>query len=354
VLLAAATGNGNLFGGGQRLMVGKQANGWVQSDGPTVPDETFELLADPQGRLLAVTNAGVHQLVGELETNSKKMKVFFMELPQSLTKPFRPAGPTPPLRIAAPATAATDSRTGNVAIFSRGELTCLTRTGDDYGDVRTAKLEVDEDQAATLAFVDSTILVALGDGRVLNVDATTLQVRDTYQPEAGSQPRFACAAADGKWFAILFHNGRLYTLDVHDPAHAALELAGVRGQGEISAATFTADNRLLVADRVNRVTKYESGSWKRSEEFAPELTPLELAYYYAVVPIYTVFPKPGELGNTIQYLLRDEETIELGLPGGGLETKRAKLHPWTPVRSSLIFMLVVLGLACVYIERQDF
>ena len=81
---------------------------------------------------------------------------------------------------------------------------------------------------------------------------------------------------------------------------------------------------------------------------------MELAYYYAVVPIYTVFPKPGELGNTIQYLLRDEETIELGLPGSSLEMKRAKLNPWVPVRSSLIFMLVVLGLACVYIERQDF
>ncbi len=73
-----------------------------------------------------------------------------------------------------------------------------------------------------------------------------------------------------------------------------------------------------------------------------------------MVPIYTVFPKPGELDNTIQYVLRKEETIDIGLPGSDLQTKRVRLHPWAPVRSSLIFMLVVLGLACFYIERQDF
>ncbi len=133
-----------------------------------------------------------------------------------------------------------------------------------------------------------------------------------------------------------------------------MQLADVRGQGDISAVAFSADNALLVVDRVNRVTRYQRGSWDRVETYAPALTPLEIAYYYAVVPIYTVFPKPGELDNTIQYLLRKEETIDMGMPGGDLQTRRVRLHPWAPVRSSLIFMLVVLGLACLYIERQDF
>lgn len=354
VLLAATAGNGNLFTGNHRLLVGKQSDGWMQADGPSVPDDTFELLPDPQGRLLAVTNSGVHQLVGDLETKTKKTKVLWVEIPQTLAKPFRPSGPTPPLRVVSPATAAADARTGNVVIYSHGELTWLSRQGDDYGNARSAKLDVDEDLAATLAYADSTILVALADGRVLNVSASTLTLRDTYQPEPDSQPRFVCASSDGKRFAILFHNGRLYTLDVLQSEQATLELANVRGQSDISAATFTADNKLLVADRVNRVTTYETGTWNRLAEHAPALTPLELAYYYAVVPIYTVFPKPGELGNTVQYLLRDEKTIDVGLPGSSLETKRVKLNPWAPVRSSLIFMLIVLGLACIYVERQDF
>ena len=44
----------------------------------------------------------------------------------------------------------------------------------------------------------------------------------------------------------------------------------------------------------------------------------------------------------------------MGLPGGSLQDRRVRLHPWAPVRSSLVFMLVVLGAACLYIERQDF
>ena len=81
---------------------------------------------------------------------------------------------------------------------------------------------------------------------------------------------------------------------------------------------------------------------------------MEIAYYYAIVPIYTIFPKPGELGNTIQYLMRKEETIDVGMQPGNLQAKRVRLRPWAPVRSSLIFTLIVLGLACFYIERQDF
>jgi hypothetical protein len=39
---------------------------------------------------------------------------------------------------------------------------------------------------------------------------------------------------------------------------------------------------------------------------------------------------------------------------GDLQAKRERLHPWAPVRSSLIFTLIMLAGACFYIERQDF
>jgi hypothetical protein len=53
-------------------------------------------------------------------------------------------------------------------------------------------------------------------------------------------------------------------------------------------------------------------------------------------------------------VLTKEDTMDLGVLGGNLQTKRVPLHPWAPVRSSLIFTVVVLALACLYIERQDF
>ncbi len=69
--------------------------------------------------------------------------------------------------------------------------------------------------------------------------------------------------------------------------------------------------------------------------------------------MYTVFPKPGELDKTVQYLLSGKETADMG-EGGDLSTAQKELDPWRPVWSSLVFMVVVLGLGCLYLERQDF
>ncbi|MHB8952609.1 MAG: ABC transporter permease subunit [Pirellulaceae bacterium] len=353
-LLAFHKGGRNILGSSNRLLVGKQSDGWQQVDGPSLPEGTFALLPDPHGRMLAVTNTGVHELVGDLEPSSKKLKVFFVEIPQSFSKPFRPAGPATPLKLAPPATAAVDPISGNVVVYSRGTLALLVRNGNDFADAQTVAVHAEEDQDATIVYANSTILLALADGRILNYAAPELTLRSTYHPEKESLPRFACASPDGRWFAVVFHNGQLHLLDATQDASASMQRAQVRGQGNISAVAFSPDGTLLAADRVNRVTRYKPGSWEPVHTYAAALTPLEIAYYYAVIPIYTVFPKPGELDNTIQYVLRKEETIDVGLPGGNLQTKRIRLHPWAPVRSSLIFMLVILGLACVYIERQDF
>jgi hypothetical protein len=354
MLLAARAGDRGMFGSSHTLYVGKQRDGWSQVDGPALPDGTWELLPDPRGRLLAVTNTGVEQLVGDLEAQPKKLQVFFMEIPQSFGKPFRSAGPATPLKLVSPRSAAVDPQSGNVVAYSRGELTLLVRQDNDYPNAQTVSVDSDKDQDALVVYAGSTVLLALADGRILNYEAPTLTLRGTYEPEPESQPRFACASPDGKGFAVVFHNGRLHVLDTAQGAQATMQLADVRGQGEISAAAFAADNALLVADRVKRVTRYQWATGERVATYAPALTPLEIVYYYVVVPIYTVFPKPGELGNTIQYLLSKDETIDMGMLGGDLQTKRMPLHPWAPVRSTLIFMLIVLGLACVYIERQDF
>ena len=111
---------------------------------------------------------------------------------------------------------------------------------------------------------------------------------------------------------------------------------------------------MLVADRVTRVTEYDVTTGEVQHCYAPTLGIVERAYYYVIVPLYTVFPKPGELDKTITYLMSGEETRATGRRSGNLEAAREQLHPWAPVWSSLVFMLATLTVACVYIERQEF
>jgi hypothetical protein len=125
------------------------------------------------------------------------------------------------------------------------------------------------------------------------------------------------------------------------------------GQGDISAAAFSSD-RLLVSDRVNRVTTYRLNTLQSEDRRAPALTALERVYYYVIVPIYTVFPKPGELSNVVSYLLTEQETVAANTNSADLSQRRVKVNVYGPVWSSLAFLVVILTATCLYVRRTDF
>jgi hypothetical protein len=168
--------------------------------------------------------------------------------------------------------------------------------------------------------------------------------------EPHSQPRTIAISPDGQKVGLLFHNHRLWMIEANS---GQAGLAGVWGQGDISAFAFQGD-RLLVADRINRVSDYELATMKTQATYAPTMTTAQRVYYYVVSPIYMLFPKPGELDNTVQYLITKKETTDLGIFREDLSQARDNLHPWRPVWSSAFFVAVMLGLACLYIERHQF
>ena len=102
------------------------------------------------------------------------------------------------------------------------------------------------------------------------------------------------------------------------------------------------------------MTSYQLDPFQTEDRRAPALTPLERAYYYAIVPIYTVFPKPGELGNVVSYLLTEQETVATNPNSEDLSQRRIKINIYGPVLSSLAFLVVVLTFTCLYVRRTDF
>ena len=57
----------------------------------------------------------------------------------------------------------------------------------------------------------------------------------------------------------------------------------------------------------------------------PPLGRIEMAYYYVIWPTYLIFPKPGELDNTVQYVLTGKRTTDLGVFRGDL-TQRISIR----------------------------
>jgi hypothetical protein len=315
------------------LWSGNRADGWKRHKGPDAPVGTTELLVDGGGEILAVGTQVVFRLMRTEATES-----------------FVPAGPDTPLRLQPPLAIAMNAATGEIAIRSQSTVTVLERNiGGNYTKKKEA--EIAGDTGVVLAFGGSTLLAGLADGRVVLLDSATLKVKQEFPPAGDATPRFAMASPDGRWFALLSHTRMLRMFDAKEGKPARVSFTG---QGDISAAAFSAEDRLMVTDRVNRVTTYRLDPIQTEDRRAPALTPLERVYYYAIVPVYTVFPKPGELNNFVSYLLTEQETVAANANSDDLSQRRIKVNVYGPVWSSLAFLVVILTATCLYVRRTDF
>jgi hypothetical protein len=329
----------NLFGPVPTLWVANRSDAWLRQRGPIPPAGTAELFVDGQGEIIAVGTRGVFRL-----------KRADTAPGEPVAESFVPAGPEPALPLQAPLAAALNVATGEMAIHSQNKLIVLSRNAEGKY-TKKRETELTADSGAVLAFGGSTLLAALADGRILHVDAATLETRHEYHPEGENAPRFAAASPDGNRCFVLFHNKHLWLFDAGRDGPAVVS---IRGQGDISAAAFDGPDRLLVADRANRVTSYQLDPFQSADRRTPSLSLLERSYHYVVVPIYTVFPKPGELDNVVSYLLTDQETVAIGPNQDDLSQQRIKVDVYGPLWSSLAFLAAVLAFTCFYVRRTDF
>jgi hypothetical protein len=335
------------------LLVGARRDQWARGSAASLPRDPIELLTNARDRsVLVVTKQTVYRLEGDATAKPREFKMLGLRVPLGAARgPFVVVGPEPPLRLTLPAAAAVNADSGALAVWNRGTLQVLDR--DDSGKYqRVLEKEFQGDaKPAVLAFAGSTVVMAQADGRIRIVDARNGAVAHEFRPEGKNQPRSVAADPTGRWFIVVFHHYKTWLWDAQQETAVAPAFVG---KSDISAATFAGPNRLMLADRGTRVTDYELPSFRAVGQHVPEMGILERVYRYAVLPIYTVFPKPGELDNMVAYLLTEQETAAVGPDAENLAAAQVKLNVKGPVWSSLAFMLVMLALTCSYIRRADF
>jgi ABC-type transport system involved in multi-copper enzyme maturation permease subunit len=340
---AGGGGGQGFFASGAPLVIGRSADNWKRTRGPAAPVGTLALLARPEGDIVALTKAAVYRVVdGESDTQPEPKRISFLR-----------SGPEPALRLDASAVAAMNPDTGNLAIFSRGSVILLGR--EESGKYRRLLekeiVPAKEATAAVLAFGNQMIVLALADGRVLVLDAADLSTRAQSRPAGKTAPRFAAASPGGRWLSVLFHNREFWLYDAreHRPADLAFS-----GRGDISAAAFVGRNQLWLVDRAVRATEYELDPFRIETRVAPRMSAIEITYRYVVVPIYTIFPKPGKMGDVVSYLLTDGGAAVPQFMRQDLSQAQEAVDVAGPVWSSLAFVAVLLAGTCLYVSRIDF
>ncbi len=331
-----------------RLFVGRRSDDWQRTEGVNVPDGTTSLFLAPNGDLLAVNSQGIHRLEGDLAARQEDINVFGLHIPlPQRGGRFVNFGPQVALRPLEGA--AIDPHSGAIALFDGYRLVLLVP--DSTGKYeKSSELAFELKLPGKVALADGAVFLAL-EGEVRRYDME-LELQETLTPTAAGVPATATVSPDGRVLAVLDRAGKLWLYEVGKREPLGVSFAG---QGDVSAVAF-AGQTLLIADRLTRVTAYDLADGKVASRRQGPMPLAERIYRYALHPIYTVFPKPGELNQTVMALLtsKDNRPGAIRLDNGPPNGPQQRQDVWGPIWSNLLFLSVVLALACGYVSRKDF
>jgi ABC-type transport system involved in multi-copper enzyme maturation permease subunit len=336
-----------------QTFAGPRSDEWRSAKGASAPLGAMYLLQEPSGDLLVVASTGLYRLKSDPLKIPTAMKVFGFSLPLPRSDVYQSVGPESPVILTRPAAAAIDRDSGSLALYSRGVLRVLKKNADGRFSMAWEKtLAADNSPALALAFGGPHLLAATDDGRLRFIDAKTGEVAGETRADQRRAPRFLASAPGGGTIFMVTHDGHLWLID---PATRVLRLPSISGQGDISAAMFVDAKRLWVADRLTRVTEYDLDSLRVTRRWSPSSSLVANAYRVVIRPLYVILPKPGELGKTVNYFLSGTAIEAPAVEGRqDLDAARATIDPWAPVWSSGLFIVVMLAIGCLYLERQEF
>jgi hypothetical protein len=331
------------------LFVGDKPGDWNRKMWAYVPDDVMNVFVTLDGRYILVGATGVYEVSSTREVAEEATNVDEangeVDQSQSQSNSFSTIGPdnwSPYSEVSL------NSRTAALVVL-RGQNLAIYELDQDGQYHQRSSIQLETDTAQLLAFGDAAIGVSFADGSIDVHDVNTLKLRETYQPFDENRVAQLKASPDGRWLAAVFEHRRLWLYD--GSKDTALE-PGVKRQGDVSAIAFTPQGGLAVATAFDHVNQYNLESFATERSFQPDLETGPWIYWYLVRPIYNVFPKPGELGDVVTYLVTEKRTTSNAGPGSQPITKQLNL--WQPLFSNVAFLSVVLGLACLYVHRKDF
>lgn len=352
-------------GGATQVVAGSRASEWTREVIGNAPSAVESICVDSKGRVLLVGSSAIFHLndaaqkeLSENEKGAQKSQEWLNKMSKGLvsfggkSSKFANLRPKKLPRWDSPASFAFDQVNDRLAVYSDGTIQVLQANSEGLFEVSVEK-ELDTADKAIVGIAGNRLLLVSEDGLAKTFDVATLEEIGQQTAFVGEAPKSLEVSPDGAYVAVLSHDKNVW---VYDTANDKPVIWGIAGQGDISAIAFSEKNELLVADRLTQVCTYDSTSGQSKDVYSPPTTLTHKIYDYAIWPLYTVLPKPGELGNLITWLTTEQDSVALGEDpeNAGLQTERIKVDIWTPIWSNLAFLIVVLGATCLYISRRDF
>ena len=330
-----------------RVLAGPREIGWPRVDNGPGP-RNVQALFRYEGRPAVVADEGIYLLDGEAIQEKQGINIFGFKIPAPPTEQTSSKISTESATgLRGKMLAAWDEERSTLYIVATNKLRRFVLNTDGLFE-EDATLNLDKQDVTALDAHADTVALADADGKILRIDGTKMEPQDSFSPFPSTPVRQVRVSLDGRWVAAVFESDKLW---LHDHAEGR-SMSRFAGQGALCAVKFI-DGQLLVADVLDRVTTLDLPSMERTERRDPSGSIVRRVYRYVLRPLHAVFPKPGELQNTMRYAVTGKDTRKADGPPGSPKAT-IKLDPWQPLWSNSAFIAVTLLLACIYVSRKDF
>ena len=342
----------------RNVITGERAKDWKRESAGIAPEEIDDIFLDSKGRTILVAKRNIFEFRGQ-DARTVKMQSWLKNVGADFLagggdKSFRPLLTDHQHRgWSAPFSVSMLNSTNELAVYSDGVVELLSQNDEgEFTFVNSRDLE--SSQPSLIALGEGKILLAAEEAGIEILDGDTLEQVDQFKPFK-SAPRSAVASPNGRWLAVLSHEGELFLYDTQLSKPVDPDLTLDRASG----IAFSKQNSLLIADRISRLRSWEirdDGLKLNDTHWSSDLTLTQTVFRAAIRPVYACLPKPSELDNVVQWLTTDQTIAPIGDGGGNnaLQQDRIQLKIWEPIQTNLIFVLVVLALGCFKVSRQDF
>lgn len=327
---------------------------WDFDAGPEIPAQLFDLV-ELNEQVIAVCRGGLYRLnleqVKLLEASEKALLGLFKLPAWASSSAFQNIAPKDYFLSENSNAAATQDGQGLI-VFSSGNLDFLKLTDQGLEIVSTAKLDGDADNTeAALVQMNTSFCVVARDGLPLKILDSELQpVTQVALPKDAKVKQMVWIPGSDQ-LSIVTHAGILFRLDCQQ---AVIEPMQLPISADVSCIHWIDEQQAYLATKPNSVYKIDFGTQEVVDSFVPSPTTLESVYRYGVNPLYRLLPKPAALDDAMLYLLTGNETQSMSVITNDLEAAQLELDVWTPILSNLAFVIVVLGISCIYIARKEF
>ncbi|WP_404307694.1 ABC transporter permease [Neorhodopirellula lusitana] len=208
---------------------------------------------------------------------------------------------------------------------------------------------VDGTPLAILPISDSHFVyrTATGNVDVIEVVNTPTTTSQTNPDDADSEP-----VASVEPVASIKH---VRQLNVDEVEAVTWLPAGQATETPQDASTNKTSGTLVVAHDVDRVTRIEldrEGRELSSSTVSPQRSVWRAIDYYLIGGLEWFTPQVLQLGDTTAAMVSGNRSMVIDTGGNDLEVIRYRL--FRPLASCLLFILVVMTVACIYFSRTDF